>query len=245
MTRFFVRATVLAVLLATLAAAPVAAAFDMIKKGTDYWRTPGNGVTQFTFPDGDVESLCKVPAQGGWDHKISLRGIPAQGSDWDAAVARLDHAKFDKSGNARTRVQFQALAMTSIAASDTPCGKLFWTARLAKRKQPVTEMRIKKTSDRGGAFFAELALSVELQASRADTGASIGSLFYDIKLPDPTGGTGTPWSYGPNGGFRPGMTETDNCIQVLREKLGDYPPGSQHIYFISNLIAQGKCRRGD
>jgi hypothetical protein len=41
------------------------------------------------------------------------------------------------------------------------------------------------------------------------------------------------------------MTETDNCIQVLRDKLGNYPPGSQHIYFISDLIAAGKCRRGN
>jgi hypothetical protein len=242
MARFLVRATVFAVLLATLAAVPVAATFDIIKKGTDYWRTPGNGVTQFTFPAGDVESLCNTPAQGGWDHKISLRGIPAQGSDWDSAVVRLDHAKFDKSGNARTRVQFQALAMTSIAASDTPCGKLFWTARLAKSKQPITEMRIKKTSDRGGTFFAELALRVELQASRADTGASIGSLFYDIKLPDPSGGTGTPWSYGPDKRFRAGMTETNNCLDVLREKLGTQTD-ARHIYFISDLIAAGKCSR--
>ena len=240
MTRFLVHATVLAVLLATLAAVPVLATFDMIKKGTDYWRTPGNGTTQFTFPDGDVENLCNTSPQSGWDHKISLRGIPAQGSDWDSAVARLDNAQFDKSGNALTRVQFQALTMTSIAASDTPCGKLFWTARLAKVKQPITEMRITKKSDKGGVFFADLALRVELQASRADTGVSIGSLFYDIKLPDPNG---TEWSYGPNGGFRAGMREDNTCLDVLREKLGNYPPGSEHHYFISDLIAAGQCKR--
>ena len=245
MNRLLVRATVLSICLALLAAVPVAATFDMIKKGTDYWRTPANGVTQFTFPDGDVEALCKAAPQGGWDHKVSLRGIPAQGSDWDSAVARLDHAKFDKSGNAHTRVQFQSLTMESVAPSDTPCGKLIWTVRLARKgPQPITKMRINRTSDRGGAFFAELALRVEMQANHADTGKYVGSLFYDIKLPDPTGGTGTPWSYGPNKGFRPGMTETNNCIDVLREKLGTQTD-ARHIYFISDLIAAGKCSRQD
>jgi hypothetical protein len=27
------------------------------------------------------------------------------------------------------------------------------------------------------------------------------------------------------------MTETDNCIQVLREKLGTFDPGSSHYYY--------------
>jgi hypothetical protein len=84
-------------------------------------------------------------------------------------------------------------------------------------------------------------LRVEMQANRFDTGAYVGSLFYDIKLPDPTGGT--PWSFGAGGGFRPGMTETNNCIQVLRDKLGTFPPGSSHFYFISDLIAKGQCER--
>ena len=39
------------------------------------------------------------------------------------------------------------------------------------------------------------------------------------------------------------MTETNNCIQVLRDKLGTFPPGSAHFYFISDLIAKGQCER--
>ncbi len=45
----------------------------------------------------------------------------------------------------------------------------------------------------------------------------------------------------PDGQFRAGMTETDNCIDVLREKLNQYSPDSRHFYYISDLIAQGKC----
>ena len=85
-------------------------------------------------------------------------------------------------------------------------------------------MKITKTSKKGGIFFAELALRVEMRASRPAPEAYVGSLFYDIKLPDPAGGT--PWSFGPTNVFRPGMNEADNCIQVLREKLGNFDPNS-------------------
>ncbi len=238
MTRFLVRATVLSILFALLAAVPAAA--QTIPKGTDYWRTPLNG-TKFTFPDGEVENLCHKKPDPSWNHQVTLRGIPSQGTDWDSAVERLEDANFYKAKEATTRVQFRSLMLISTAPSDTPCGKVFWTARLAKGKQPTTKMKITKSSDRGGVFSAELALRVEMQANHSDTGAYVGSLFFDIKLPDPTGGT--PWSFGAGNAFRPGMTETDNCIAVLRKKLGTFPPDSEHFYFISDLIAKGQCKR--
>lgn len=236
MARFLVRATLLTLALATLVAVPVAAD---IKPGTDFWRTPISG-TVFEFPPGDVEGLCKAKPDSSWNHRVTLRGIPAPGSDWDSAVARLDHATFDKQGNAKTRVQFKELRLISTAPTDTPCGKLMWTARLARGKQPITEMRITKKSGTGGIFSAELAFRVEIQANNSDTGIFVGSLPYDIKLPDPKGGT--PWSFSPTKEFRPGMTETNDCIQVLRDKLGNFPQGSSHYYFISDLIAKKQCR---
>lgn len=239
MTRFLLRASVLTISLAILVGVPAAA--QVIPKGTDYWRTPLNG-TKFKFPDKDVEALCKKAPDPNWNHEVTLRGIPAQGSDWDSAVARLEDAKFDRKGNASTRVQFRSLSLISTAPSDTPCGRLIWTARLAKGPQPTTPMTITKKSAQGGVFQADLALRVEMQANHFDTGAYVGSLFFDIKLPDPA--TPTPWSFGVANQFRPGMTETNNCIQVLRDKLGTFPPDSQHYYFISDLIAQGKCERG-
>lgn len=241
MTRFLVRATILTLALATLAAVPLAAQV-LIRRGVDVWRTPANGKTVFNFPPGDVESLCKANPSDKWNHQVVLRGVPAQGSDWDTAVARLLPAVFDASGRAATRVRLESLTLTSVAASDTPCGTLFWTARLARGPQPITVMEIVKTSATGGVFFADLALRVELQANLAATGTYVGSLFYDIKLPDPPGGT--PWSFGAGGVFRPGMDTADDCIQVLRDKLGTFPPGSSHFYFISDLIAAGKCREG-
>jgi len=236
MTRLLVRSSALSMILAILVAIPGAA--QAIPMGVDYWRTPLNG-TKFKFPEKDVESLCRANPNSSWDHEITLRGIPSQGSDWDSAVARLSPAVFDKAGNAKTKVQFKSLALISTAPSDTPCGKLLWTARLAKGPQPVTAMKISKKSDRGGFFFAALALRVEMQANDFNTGAHVGSLFFDIKLPDPPGGT--PWSFARDGRFRPGVKENDTCIQVLRQKLGTIDPSSQHFYFISDLIARGVC----
>ena len=217
-------------------------AAQIIHEGVDYWRTPLNG-TKFKFPENAVESLCKAAPDPTWNHEVTLRGIPTQGSDWDSAVERTETAVFDKKGNAETKVQFKSLALISTAPSVTPCGTLLWTARLAKGRQPETPMKITKSSDQGGVFFAELALRVEMQANDFNSGAHVGSLFVDIKLPDPAGGT--PWSFGAGQRFRPGMTETDNCIQVLRQKLGTIDPSSSHFYFVSNLIAEGKCKRQD
>jgi len=226
----------LSISLAALAAVPAAAA--TIEEGTDYWRTPAGGTT-FTFPDGDVESLCHVKPDPSWIHKVSLNGVPAKGSDWDTAVSRLTDARFDKGGTAHTRVRFKSLNMVSAAPSDTPCGKLNWTAHLAKGKQPTTEMKITKTSAQGGVFFAELALRVEMRATLDGTGAHVGTLFYDIKLDDPAGGT--PWSFGAKNRFRAGMTPANDCVQVLRKKLLSYSTDSQHYYYISDLIAKGQC----
>jgi hypothetical protein len=237
MTRFPARVSILMLSLAIVAGLPAAA--QVIHKGIDYWRTPLNG-TKFRFPDGDVESLCKAKPDPTWNHDVALRGIPAQGSDWDSAVARLDNANFDKNGIATTKLQFWSLALISSASSSTPCGTLLWMARLAKGAQPITTMTLKQQTPNGGVFSADLALRVEMQANNFATGAYVGSLFYDIKLPDPPGGT--PWSVA-GGQFRPGMTEANNCIQVLRDKLGTFPPGSAHFYFISDLIAKGQCER--
>ena len=240
MTRFFVRTAALTIAVATLAVFTAAAKDDEIEEGVDYWRTPANGST-FTFPAGDVEHLCHKAADSSWDHKISLKGVPAKGSDWDSAVSRITDAEFHHGSNtASTRVHFKSLSLASSAPSTTPCGSLDWTARLAKGMQPITKMTITRDADKkGGLFHADLKLRVEFRATKG--GTRVGSLFYDVKLGDPP--AGTAWSYGANHRFRAGMDANNNCIQVLRDKLGNYPPGSQHFYFISDLIAKGDFKR--
>jgi hypothetical protein len=235
MTKLIVRAAASAILLAGLAL-PVTA--QPIPAGNDYWQTPDNGQTLFEFPDGDVESLCGKPAEG-LNLTAKLRGVPAAGSDWDTIIARLDTAVFDTAGKAMTRIQVKHIAFES-SYMGTPCGEVRWVVSLASCPQPITKMVIyNKPTKR---FFANIAVSVEFKAFDSK-GAFLGSLFYTRELPDPASGSGTPWSYGGPTGFRAGMTDTDNCIDVLRQKLSTYDPKSDHYYFISDLIAAGKCKR--
>ena len=237
MAKHFVRLFVLALLIASLPAAA-----QPIPAGPDYWTTPANGQTYFEFPTGDVESLCGQPALLGWDHQVALKGIPQAGSDWDTVVKRLDNINFPPyvpgtTQTATTRVQIASLTFQSIAPQATPCGDLNWTAKLAGA-QPITKMTLTRTTQRGGTFFANLAVSVEMIATDAN-GKYIGSLFYTRDLPN--SGPNSPWSWGLNGTFRAGMTDTDNCIAALRQKLNTFDPASSHYYYISNMIAQGRC----
>jgi hypothetical protein len=137
-------------------------------------------------------------------------------------------------------VQVRSLTFVSIMPHPTPCGDLNWTARLAG-VQPITRMVITRTSPRGGYFTANLTVSVEMAATDS-AGNYVGSLFYSRDLPDSTA-AGTPWSWSSdNGGiFRAGMTETDDCIAVLRAKRNTFDPDSSHYYWISDMIAQGRC----
>lgn len=229
------RTTAVLMLLAAFLAVPAFA--QTIPPGKDFWVTPNNGQTDFTFPNGDVESLCGAPASTTWNHKVLLRGVPAPGSDYDTVVARLDKAVFDSTLQASTRIQVSMLSFASAASQSTPCGPLNWTVGLSG-PQAVTTMKLRRTSTTGGLFSADIAVNVEFRAIR--NGSYLGSLFYNIVLPDPA--TGTPWSFGPTGQFRAGMTPANDCVDVLREKLLTYSPDSSHFYFISNMIAQGQCR---
>ncbi|HBL31287.1 MAG TPA: hypothetical protein DD490_31045 [Acidobacteria bacterium] len=209
-----------------------------IPPGKDFWVTPNNGQTDFNFPAGDVESLCGAPASATWNHKIALRGAPAPGTDYDTVVARLNAATFNSSLVATTPIQVVLLRFASAGSHATPCGNLNWTVSLSG-PQATTMMTLRRTSATGGLFSADIAVNVEFQAFKSN-GAYLGSLFYNIVLPDPA--TGTPWSIGPTGAFRAGMTPANDCIDVLREKLATYSPDSSHFYYISDMIAQGQCK---
>jgi hypothetical protein len=225
-------------LLAGLTALPAAAL--TIPAGDDPWVTPNNGQTHFGFKNGDVESLCGAPASTTWNHNVALRGVPVTGFDYDTVVRRLSPATFDTAGNASTTVVVTRLEMVSSAPQATPCGSLNWRVSLSGA-QAATPMKFARTSATGGVFAADIAVNVVFRATNASTGAAVGSLFYNIVLPDPA--TGTPWSFSKTGVYRAGMNPADDCIAVLRQKLLTYPTTSSHYYWISDMIAQGQCSR--
>jgi hypothetical protein len=226
-------------LLASLAALH-AAAPPAIPPGPDFWVTRADNQTAFGFPEGDVESLCGLGPVADWDRKVVLKGSPAEGSDYDTVVQRIDNAVFDTAGNAQTRIVLKQLAFASVNVHDTPCGALNWRVKNFGN-QAVTMMKLRRLTPKGGIFSADIAVNVEFQAFDPNN-TYVGSLFYNFVLPDPQ--NGTPWSFGTTGQFRAGMTETDNCIDVLRKKLAlpEYQDPS-HQYMISDMIAAGKCTR--
>ncbi|HEV2852779.1 MAG TPA: hypothetical protein VHC97_08240 [Thermoanaerobaculia bacterium] len=238
MSKLTLRTAVFGLLLASLAALPAMA--QVIPADKDPWVTPANGQTIFTFADGDVESLCGLPPDPSWDHNVALQGVPTPGTDYDTVVARLDNAVFNAAGVATTRIQVVALAFRSINPTQTPCGTLNWRVGLFG-PQAVTKMTINRTTRTGGTFCADIAVNAELQAFDLN-GNYVGSVFANVLLSQSTAGC-TPWSFDPaDGRFRPGITDTNNCINVLRQKLATYPTNSRHYYYISNLIAKGLCK---
>jgi hypothetical protein len=234
MHRFICRTAALLLVAVLAAALPVTA--QIIPAGEDRWVTPGDGRTFFKFPPGDVESLCGAPPSSAWDHTVRLTGVPDPGEDWDTVVARLDDADVsaDTGGFATVPIQVTRLVFRSLAPQETPCGVLLWYVK-AVDHQPITKMSIQNLSGRGGIFKATISVRVIFEATDS-RGNVVGTLFYTLDLPD---NTGVPWSFGPSGIFRPGIDEGDNCIDVLREKLGTAT--GDHVYYIENLIAQGKC----
>lgn len=238
MHRPVLRATLLGLLLAGLAALPAAA--QTIYPGTDYWVTPANGQTLFYFPSGDVEALCGAPLSNSWDHKVVLQGVPIA-ADYDTVVERLDKAVFDSSGLADTRIIVTDMSFASSAPQDTPCGWLNWRVKLSGT-QSITTMKLKLTSSEGGTFAADIAVNVEFQAWDDSTNAYVGSLFYNIILPNPE--DGTVWSFDPKKRtFRAGITPANDCLDVLRMKRDSFSPESSHYYAISDQIANGVCRK--
>lgn len=244
MSKLILRTAFLGLLLVSLAALPALAQPNNIVPGADPWVTPGNGQTFVELGPGDVEALCGAADDPSWNHTVLLEGVPPAGVDYDTVVKRLDNAVFNASGVATTRVQVASLAFRSMAPSNTPCGPLDWTVGLSG-PQPVTKMTIVRQTPLGGVFKADLVVNVELQAFKAGSPSYLGSVFYSITLPQ--GPNPTPWSWGPSSDqrwvYRPGITDTEDCIAALRVKLMTFPTTSSHYYFISDMIAQGRCRK--
>jgi hypothetical protein len=239
MSKLILRTAFAALVLVSLAALP--AMSQVIPADKDYWVTPANGQTVFTFQDGDVESICGLPPDSSWDHNVALQGVPFPGTDYDTVIARLDNAVFNAAGVATTRIQVVGLAFRSINPTATPCGLLNWKVGLFG-PQAVTKMTINRRSQTGGTFCTDIAVNAELQAFDLN-GKYVGSVFANVVLDQASAGGCTPWSFDPaDGRFRPGITDTNNCINVLRKKLATYPTNSSHYYYISNLIAKGLCK---
>jgi hypothetical protein len=152
-------------LLALVAVSPLAAA-DVIHNGADVWETV-TGFTYSSFDRNPIPAGFFCPDSKAFAGKISLQGEPLKtapaGSlgSIDTIVRRLDDAVLNEKGEARTRIQLLALSLASVKPIDTGCGLYNVSASLAG-EQPVTEMKILRTSEGGGTYVAPLELNVKL-----------------------------------------------------------------------------------
>jgi hypothetical protein len=85
---------------------------------------------------------------------FDLRGL-------DGTVRRVGAAFFRGQEVATTRIQVKALSFAAIEPVSTGCGRYRVTASLAG-EQPVTRMIMVREGERGGRFYAPLALNVRL-----------------------------------------------------------------------------------
>lgn len=155
------------ILVAGLAALPAYAGDDVIEAGVDLWSTAGGELTFTSFASDPIPADFFCAGSAPFDGKLNFRGRPlatepagALGAI-DTIVHRLDDAAFDADKIARTRIQLLALSLEATEPLETSCGRYEVTAALAG-EQPVTEMKIYRTSDEGGVFKAPLDLAVEL-----------------------------------------------------------------------------------
>lgn len=149
--------------LLVLLAMPVAAA-ERVQNGADLW------VSDYTFT-----SFKENPLPAGFfcaESKafkgvINMQGEPLATAPAgalgkvDTIVRRLDDTSFNQDGEATTRIRLMALSLKSVKPVETGCGLYDVTASLAG-EQPVTEMKIARTSDNGGYYVAPLELNVKV-----------------------------------------------------------------------------------
>lgn len=165
--RMSMRSMAVAVLMLALVAGAPAWADDVVRKGVDAWTTV-KGFTQTSFAKDPIPAGFFCEGSQPFTGTIVMKGAPlatnpAQGlgEPADTVVARLDDAVFNAKGEAMTRIQLKALSLAGIKPVETSCGLYDVSVRL-DGEQPVTTMRIVKTSANGGSYEAPLALNVKV-----------------------------------------------------------------------------------
>ena len=164
----------LALVLLALLTTPAVARDGVITNGIDTWRTPADGSSFVDFADDPIPAGFFCQGSEPYTGRIAWQGRPIATQppgllgEADTIVQRLDDAKFNRRGIAKTRVQVRALSLASIAPTQTSCGSFNVTASL-HGEQPVTQMTIVREGLGSGHFTTLLGLNVRLRFTPADT----------------------------------------------------------------------------
>jgi hypothetical protein len=153
-------------MLALVAGAPLLAD-NVVRKGVDAWTTV-QGFTQTSFAKDPIPAGFFCDGSAPFTGTIVMKGAPLAtkpahglGEPADTVVARLDDAVFNAKGEATTRIQLKALSLAGVKPVETSCGRYDVSVRL-DGEQPVTSMKIVKTSANGGSYQAPLSLNVKV-----------------------------------------------------------------------------------
>lgn len=198
MSRNARRVVVCGVACFALAALPVLAGDDVIESGVDLWATAGGELTFTSFGTDPIPADFFCPGSAPFADTVTFRGRPlatepagALGAI-DTVVARLDDAAFDADQIARTRIRLMALSLEATAPIATSCGGYELAVALAA-EQPVTEMKIYRTSEWGGVYKAPLALDVKM--TFRPVAGNLNPARELVRRVDLGPGTNSVWSY--------------------------------------------------
>lgn len=151
--------------LLVLAAVPSVA--DSVAPGDDLWTTSSKAFTYSSFANDPIPADFFCLGSKPFTGRLNLRGErlaaePAANlGNVDTIVRRLDEARFDEAGKAKTRIQLLALNLVSAEPIKTECGQYDVAVRL-DGAQPTTEMTIVRTTADGGYYVAPLALNIKI-----------------------------------------------------------------------------------
>lgn len=200
----------------------VSADNSVIKRGVDVFTTTANGKTFYDFSKNPVPAGFFCADSAAYTGRVKLQGLPletetpGQLRGADTVIERLDDATFDRNGIAVTRLRVRALSLVSIAPIRTSCGDFHVYVTLAG-KQRITTMRIQRTQQRGGNFFAPLAIDARMTFVPVK-GSSLRSLEILGRFDFPE--TPIPWST--EGG--PGMKRIASAVV---DTNGDLKPDAR------------------
>jgi hypothetical protein len=225
--------TVICCALVLAAALPLAAA-DGIHHGADLWQT-STGFTFTTFAKNPIPADFFCAGSKPFGGVISMHGEPLATrpagalGHIDTIIRRLDEAPFDANGEATTRIQLMALSLASVKPVEIPgCGSYDVRASLAG-EQPLTEMKIRRTSSAGGTYVAPLDLKVKLVFTPVDGKGAVREISNHISLGP---GSNSVWAY-PKGAAKMAVRRSGN-VEV--DTNGDGTPDSL-VPAPSNFVA--------
>jgi hypothetical protein len=230
------------IVLATVS--PVAAA-DIVHNGADVWET-ATGFTYSSFDKNPIPAGFFCPDSKPFTGKVSLQGEPLKTEPAgslgaiDTIVRRLDDAAFDAKGEARTRIQLLALSLASTKPIDTGCGLYDVKASLAG-EQPVTEMKILRTSDGGGTYVAPLELNVKLVFTPVNGKGERRELTNRVSLGP---GSNSFWSYAKAAPHGPVRVDTngDGTPDALMPASSNFAAGVAPADVVIGTAQPAYCR---